>query len=358
MESNILSGSTHKLNQPLDPLIHARVRLGILSALAGGQVLRFRDLKVGLSTSDGNLSRHAQKLEQAGYIACQKSFQGRVPRTEYQLTSRGAQALQMYVKQMESMLKVARSSSKVDKRLETRTRCTRCADQRPEALSVCDCLHVAIIMDGNGRWAKRRGLPRTAGHHAGIRSLRKTVEVAVQRQIHTLTLYAFSSDNWQRPQREVRALMRILAAQLPAQAAHCVQKSIRLSGIGRRDRLPFPVLQALIRAESRTRNGKGLHLRLALDYSSRESLARARQDVKAGEFPHALMQAYNTDCLVPDVDLLIRTGGEQRLSDFLLWESAYAELYFIREYWPDFDGVNLDTALAEYQNRQRRFGTV
>jgi len=224
-----------------------------------------------------------------------------------------------------------------------------------------DALHVAIIMDGNGRWASKRNLPRSAGHHAGIRSLRSVVETAVQRKIHTLTLYAFSSDNWQRPQSEIRALMRILAAQLPAQAAHCVRQNIRLSVIGRRDRLPDPVLQALARAEARTMNGTALHLRLALDYSARDSLTRAAQHVglKGNEdFLQALMRAYNADCPVPDVDLLIRTGGEQRLSDFLLWECAYAELYFTPDYWPDFDGTKLDTALAAFQKRQRRFGAV
>ena len=216
-------------------------------------------------------------------------------------------------------------------------------------------LHVAIIMDGNGRWANQRSLPRSAGHHAGIRSLRETVETAVQRKIHTLTLYAFSSDNWQRPQSEIRALMRILAAQLPAQAAHCVRQNIRLSVIGRR------VLQALVRAETRTMNGSALHLRLALDYSARDSLTRAAQHIRLngnGDFLHALMRAYNADCPVPDVDLLIRTGGEQRLSDFLLWECAYAELYFTPDFWPDFNGEKLDTALAAFQKRQRRFGAV
>jgi len=224
-----------------------------------------------------------------------------------------------------------------------------------------DSLHVAIIMDGNGRWANERNLPRSAGHHAGIRSLRETVEVAVQRQIHTLTLYAFSSDNWQRPHSEVRALMRILAARLPAQAAHCIRQNIRLSVIGRRDRLPDPVLQALIRAEARTIHGSALHLRLALDYSARDSLTRAAQHVGHngnGDFLHALMRAYNADCPVPDVDLLIRTGGEQRLSDFLLWECAYAELYFTSEYWPDFNEMKLDEALSAFQKRQRRFGAV
>ncbi|MCY4000016.1 MAG: polyprenyl diphosphate synthase [Bacteroidetes bacterium] len=226
---------------------------------------------------------------------------------------------------------------------------------------MADSLHVAIIMDGNGRWANERNLPRSAGHHAGIRSLRETVEVAVQRQIHTLTLYAFSSDNWQRPHSEVQALMRILAAQLPAQAAHCVRQNIRLSVIGRRDRLPAPVLQALIRAEARTIHGSALHLRLALDYSARDSLTRAAEHVGSngnGDFMHALMRAYNADCPVPDVDLLIRTGGEQRLSDFLLWECAYAELYFTAEYWPDFNGMKLDEALAAFQKRQRRYGAV
>ncbi len=224
-----------------------------------------------------------------------------------------------------------------------------------------DSLHVAIIMDGNGRWANERGLPRSAGHHAGVRSLRETVEIAVHRQIHTLTLYAFSSDNWQRPQSEIRALMRILAAQLPAQAAHCVRQNIRLSVIGRRDRLPAPVLQALVRAEARTVDGTALHLRLALDYSARDSLSRAAQHIGLngnGDFLNALMRAYNANCPVPDVDLLIRTGGEQRLSDFLLWECAYAELYFTPDYWPDFDGVKLDTALAAFGKRQRRYGAV
>lgn len=231
----------------------------------------------------------------------------------------------------------------------------------PAPLVTREPLHVAIIMDGNGRWANERGLPRTAGHHAGIKSLRETVEAAVKRDIHTLTLYAFSSDNWQRPQSEVRALMRILAAQLPSQAARCVRQNIRLSIIGRRDRLPDPVLQAVQRAEVRTIHGTELHIRLALDYSARDSLTRAAKHVGNngnGDFLKALMRAYNADSPVPDVDLLIRTGGEQRLSDFLLWECAYAELYFIPDYWPDFNGSKLDTALFVFQKRQRRFGAV
>lgn len=224
-----------------------------------------------------------------------------------------------------------------------------------------DSLHVAIIMDGNGRWARERGLPRTAGHHAGVKSLREVVEVAVQRHIHTLTLYAFSSDNWQRPKSEVTALMRILAAQLPAQTARCIRQNIRLSIIGRRDRLPETVLQAILYAEARTKKGTGLHLRLALDYSARDALVRAAQYIRSngnGDFTHALTHAYNATCPVPDVDLLIRTGGEQRLSDFLLWECAYAEFYFTPEYWPDFGGAQLDVALAAFRQRQRRFGAV
>ncbi len=222
-------------------------------------------------------------------------------------------------------------------------------------------LHVAIIMDGNGRWAKARGLPRTSGHHAGVRALRDTVEKAAQSNIHTLTLYAFSSDNWRRPKAEVTALMQLLCTQLPLEAARCEKQQIRLSVIGRRDRLPNPVLQEIRKAEARTRHSNKLHVRLALDYSARDALERAAIHVGQngnGGFVHALAQAYNASAPVPDVDLLIRTGGEQRLSDFLLWECAYAELYFTPCYWPDFGKEGLAEALAVFDARQRRFGGV
>lgn len=224
-----------------------------------------------------------------------------------------------------------------------------------------ESLHVAIIMDGNGRWARARGLPRTAGHHAGVRALRDTVEAAADRDIHTLTLYAFSSDNWRRPRAEVSALMHLLTTQLPLEAARCKKECIRLSVIGRRDRLPAPVLQEIQKAEALTQYGTNLHVRLALDYSARTALQRAASHVGQngnGKFEHALAQAYNATVPVPDVDLLVRTGGEQRLSDFLLWECAYAELYFTPCYWPDFGKEGLEEALAAFKARQRRYGGV
>jgi len=223
-------------------------------------------------------------------------------------------------------------------------------------------MHVAIIMDGNGRWATRRGLPRTAGHAAGVRSVRTVVEAAAQNKVGTLTLYAFSSDNWKRPEAEVAAIMRLLARHLHIESQKFLREGIRLTVIGRRDRLPKEVLKAIKATEALTRQGTALHLRLAVDYSSRDALACAAQFLNGdGHYDvdtikRALAKAYHTDTLVPDVDLLIRTGGEQRLSDFLLWESAYAELYFTRCWWPDFGEAALCEALEEFQSRQRRFG--
>ena len=222
--------------------------------------------------------------------------------------------------------------------------------------------HVAIIMDGNGRWAAARGLPRPAGHRAGVRALRKVTEAAAGMDITTLTLYAFSSDNWQRPQSEVKALMHLLTTQLPVEAARCAREGIRMSVMGRRDRLPAEVLASIHAAETLTAAGSALHMRLALDYSARDALTRAAALVENGggrdAFSHALAKAYHTESPVTDVDLLIRTGGEQRLSDFLLWECAYAELYFTPCRWPDFDGEALKEALRSFHSRQRRFGRV
>ena len=222
--------------------------------------------------------------------------------------------------------------------------------------------HVAIIMDGNGRWAASRGLPRPAGHRAGVRSLRKVVEAAARLDIATLTLYAFSSDNWQRPESEVRALMYLITTQLPVEAERCAKEGIRMSVIGRRDRLPREVMSAIDATEALTEKGSALHVRLALDYSSRDALATAAGLVNNGScrttFSQALARACHAESPVPDVDLLIRTGGEQRLSDFLLWECAYAELYFTPCRWPDFDGEKLEKALHSFRKRQRRFGRV
>jgi undecaprenyl diphosphate synthase len=203
--------------------------------------------------------------------------------------------------------------------------------------------HVAIIMDGNGRWAAARGLPRTAGHRAGADAVRHVVETAPRVGIKTLTLFAFSSDNWKRPSREVAALMRLFQRYLASEAAALQENDVRLSVIGRRDRLAAALVTQVEAAERLTQRGRRLHLRLAVDYSAREAIRASTQD--AG-------------CLGPDVDLLIRTGGERRLSDFLLWECAYAELYFTEKRWPDFGAADLERALADFHTRQRRFGAL
>lgn len=199
--------------------------------------------------------------------------------------------------------------------------------------------HTAIIMDGNGRWAQARGLPRSAGHQAGATAVRRTIETAPTLGITALTLYAFSSDNWQRPRAEVQTLMRLLRTYLREETDRCISEGVRLQAIGRRDRLSLPLRGAIAAAERATAGGKALDLRLAIDYSARDAIAR-------GEAP------------LPDVDLLIRTGGEQRLSDFLLRECAYAELYFTPCAWPDFDAAELTAAVAEFGKRQRRFGAL
>jgi undecaprenyl diphosphate synthase len=199
-------------------------------------------------------------------------------------------------------------------------------------------LHVAIIMDGNGRWAAARGQPRHAGHRAGARAVRRVVEAAPAAGIGILTLYAFSADNWRRPAGEVNGLMRLFEAYLRGETARCVAEQVRLRIVGRRDRLGERLLRAMEAAESATAECGGLTLNIAVDYSSRDAIERGLR--------------------LPDVDLLIRTGGEQRLSDFLLWESAYAELWFTEQAWPDFDGAALAAAVREFRGRERRFGGV
>jgi undecaprenyl diphosphate synthase len=226
-------------------------------------------------------------------------------------------------------------------------------------------LHVAIIMDGNGRWAARRGLPRVAGHRAGLTAARRTVEHADAIGIHCLTLYAFSSDNWRRPAAEVERIFWLLRAFLRLETEGLRQRGARLSVIGRRDRMPRAALGAIERAEEVTAGGRGLHLRVAIDYSSREEIARAACDAVGRGDEKLLgperMRAAMTSALSResgDVDLLIRTGGEKRLSDFLLWECAYAELFFTDRMWPEFGERDLDAALEEFGRRERRFGAV
>jgi undecaprenyl diphosphate synthase len=213
-------------------------------------------------------------------------------------------------------------------------------------------------MDGNGRWASRRGLPRTAGHRAGALALRRVVEHAPGTGIRCLTLYAFSSDNWRRPADEVRGIFALLGTYLRSRTSDLIRNGVRLQIIGRRDRLPQAALLAIEQAERATRECTRLHLRIAIDYSSREAIARAAANAAhtAESCRSALATALAGEC--GEVDLLIRTGGEKRLSDFLLWESAYAELVFTDCMWPDFGKDDLDEALREFGRRERRFGGV
>ncbi|HTQ52907.1 MAG TPA: di-trans,poly-cis-decaprenylcistransferase [Bryobacteraceae bacterium] len=216
-------------------------------------------------------------------------------------------------------------------------------------------LHAAIIMDGNGRWALARGLPRLAGHRAGADAVRRTVEAAPDLGIQVLTLFAFSSDNWRRPPEEVNALMQLLAEHLRSETARAVENGVRTEVIGRRDRVGGVLAEAIAETEAATAAGDRLHLRIAVDYSGRDAIAGAmRQAAHAGIVCRECLD----EQLGPPVDLLIRTGGEQRLSDFLLWECAYAELIFSRRMWPDFDRHDLEAAVRQFQARQRRFGAI
>jgi undecaprenyl diphosphate synthase len=227
-----------------------------------------------------------------------------------------------------------------------------------------DRFHVAINMDGNGRWALLRGLPRQAGHVAGATSVRRTVESAPALGITTLTLYAFSSDNWRRPRGEVDNLMFLLQKYLDSECDRLIDSRVRLSVIGRRDRIPGSLRRSVTRVEERTSEGTALHLRVAMDYSARDALLAAAGRVATGTrptrqaFERSLCEAIHAPSGTRDVDLLIRTGGEQRLSDFLLWESAYAELYFTDVLWPEFTGADLATAVQAFSARDRRYGGV
>ena len=224
-----------------------------------------------------------------------------------------------------------------------------------------DGLHVGIIMDGNGRWATARGRPRLAGHVAGARAARRIVEAAPGLGVGTLTLFGFSTENWRRPASEVNGLMTLIARTLRREAVACARQGARIRAIGRRDRLPAQVLAAVERAELETRAGARLEVRIALDYSSRDEIARAARAVgRAERRPReALDRALGGGSGgARPVDLLVRTGGEQRLSDFLLWECAYAEMLFSPLMWPEFTPVALAEALADFGRRERRFGAL
>ena len=216
--------------------------------------------------------------------------------------------------------------------------------------------HVAIIMDGNGRWACAQGLPRVAGHRAGIDALREIVRAAPDQGIQTLSVYAFSADNWQRPPAEVAALMRLFSEYLDSETEDLVRDGVRLSVIGRRDRLAPALVAEIERSEAATQFGDALHLRVAIDYSARQAILAAAHDLGPDATDADLTRELAGDAGA--VDLLIRTSGEQRLSDFMLWECAYAELYFTPKHWPDFAPGDLAEALSAFRARSRTFGAL
>ncbi len=228
-------------------------------------------------------------------------------------------------------------------------------------------VHVAIIMDGNGRWAKSRGLPRTAGHRRGVEAVRETVKAAVDLGIGYLTLYGFSSENWNRPPPEVDDLMGLLRFYLRSEIAELHRQGVRLRSIGDRARLSPDIVRLIEEAEERTRGNAKLNLTIALSYGGRNEILRAVQkiaaDVESGRLRADAVDAAAVEQRLftlglPDPDLVIRTSGEQRISNFLLWQSAYSELVFDDCLWPDFGRENLRRAVEEFQRRERRYGTA
>ena len=225
--------------------------------------------------------------------------------------------------------------------------------------------HIAIIMDGNGRWAKRRNQPRVFGHQQGAKSVRKVVEAAARLGINNLTLYAFSTENWNRPKQEVKTLMKLLINALKNELGLMMKNNIRLNAIGHTDMMPPNVQQELQEVLDETKENTGVVLTLALSYGARQEILRAVQEI-SHKVKNNIISVENVDDNIinkhlytqnlPDVDLLIRTSGEVRISNFLLWQIAYAELYFTDELWPDFNETSLHKAIADYQKRERRFG--
>ncbi|MDR0733735.1 MAG: isoprenyl transferase [Dysgonamonadaceae bacterium] len=227
--------------------------------------------------------------------------------------------------------------------------------------------HIAVIMDGNGRWARENGMERFMGHREGVISVRKIVEAGVQLGIKYLTVYTFSTENWNRPQAEVDALMALMVTAVRRETKDLAANNVRLRTIGDIDRLPPLTRRELDASIDETKNNTGLNLILALSYSSRweltEAVKKIAQKVKDGVLPLAqideqVISNHLTTKDIPDPDLLIRTGGEYRISNYLLWQSAYAEFYFTDTYWPDFREENLYAAIVDYQKRERRFGKI
>jgi undecaprenyl diphosphate synthase len=225
--------------------------------------------------------------------------------------------------------------------------------------------HIAIIMDGNGRWAKQKGLVRVIGHENGTKAVRETVEASAELGIKNLTLYAFSTENWNRPKLEVQTLMRLLVKSLKKEIKTLQDNNIKLSAIGCLDDLPKKAFQELSDVIEKTKNNKNMTLTLALSYGSREEIVNVIKElsvkvknniISPESIDESIINKHLYTQNLPDVDLLIRTSGEQRISNFLLWQIAYAELYFTDILWPDFKKENLYEALINYQNRERRFG--
>ncbi len=241
-----------------------------------------------------------------------------------------------------------------------------------QTLDILRCLsgsplprHIAIIMDGNGRWARRRALPRSAGHYEGVSSVRKATELCSDTGIGFLTLYAFSTENWNRPQEEVDTLMTLIGMAIERETPDLIKNNVRLNLIGDIERMPQDARQRLNRCKEATAHCTGLTLSLCLSYSSRWEITRAARQIAARAADNNLspdkideqtLASHLSTSEIPDPDLLIRTGGEKRLSNFLLWQAAYAELYFTDTLWPDFDKEELAKAIIDYQHRERRFG--
>lgn len=225
--------------------------------------------------------------------------------------------------------------------------------------------HIAIIMDGNGRWAKQRGLERAEGHREGVNAIRNVVEAAIEASVKTLTLYAFSTENWRRPTEEIEGLMKLMVYAITQETANLKKNGVSISSIGDKNRLPLHVREALEGCIRETAEGKNLKLVIALSYSSKWELTEATRAItgdviegklKKEDITEETISQYLSTSDFPDPDLLIRTGGEQRISNFLLWQCAYAELYFTDTFWPDFGKEELFEAIIDYQGRERRFG--
>jgi len=227
--------------------------------------------------------------------------------------------------------------------------------------------HLAVIMDGNGRWAEQRGLPRWKGHEMGVRAVRRLIEAADRFRIPVVSVFAFSSENWKRPEREVRILFSLFKQYFLSERSNLLRNGIRVSVFGRRDRIPAFVRDAVTVLEDETSRCSRLHLRVALDYGSRHEILEAVRSlardavsgrIKPEQITEELFSGGLSTIGVPDPDLVIRTAGERRLSNFLLWQAAYSELYFCPKFWPDFGESDLEDALADFYSRTRRFGAL